>query len=286
MYGRQNEKPSGNETKQNSARKKLGLTEGLLIASIPVCAYGVALTFEMSYCWYFGIPFQLIEISMVDIAKALGLLTFIGFFVFVFIDLISFFKDIIPFTLIRNFIKVVPLLIMTGIAIFCFREAWEEWAPFASIFILFAAFNFLLPVVSHRKIKGYINKLNAADELDDSVKNLSDWLSTQVRPHVNIVIASLFIAFTVSYIAGRAFAMRNTYFIVINNPEEKVLLRIYEDKFICAEFNRTDGTIKNDFTVIKLSDSREIAYHWETVGKLKLIKHYQHPRSKKYKNKN
>ena len=63
-------KPDDKKQEDKSRFRIAWLSEGLLIAVLPVSAYLLTFTFESAYCSYFSIPLELISLSMTTILNA------------------------------------------------------------------------------------------------------------------------------------------------------------------------------------------------------------------------
>jgi hypothetical protein len=73
-----------------------------------------------------------------------------------------------------------------------------------------------------------------------------------------------------SFIAGTLHAKVRTRFLVLSSSPETVVLGIWGDTVVTARFDRNTKTVKEDFTVIKISDHTPLNVRMEKVGPLRL----------------
>lgn len=146
---------------------RIGLTEGLLIAGVPAAGYWLAFLYELGYCIYFDIPAQFVDIGLLNVLIAIvgfaGFLAMIHLYGGLFYTLSGIFHRAIRTALFR---VAVIFCAIAGISI-VFRLTEAQFIGSAILFGGFHAFGeFVFPLITQRKIKGYINKLEAQDRFE------------------------------------------------------------------------------------------------------------------------
>lgn len=147
------------KAKQPKNRFSKYLTEGVIIALVPLVAYGMKFIYEYSYGRYFAIPPELISFSLPSVFPTLIIvLLFIGFIIYQ-VGTVFHYRDTKMNYLQIVFQNVGILIILTALT---FTIAPNK--PYVLFFLVPALFlilrHFVLPLLWHRKTKGYINKTN------------------------------------------------------------------------------------------------------------------------------
>ena len=250
------------------------LSEGLLIAAIPILGYSLAFAYEVGFATVFGIPIEFLTFELTKILTVAGLLTilsplvllvgFIPAFLFRHSNLIS--RLVSPY---------IPSLIMIGILLYLHLTRWQEWITLVVVMGVFAAVDFGAPLVTQRGKATYSEKLLAENK--EFRKQLA---GTIIHNLVNRVgrtglMAVLVVWLTVysAYSVGRAQAFDQTHFLVPSTSPEWVVLRIYGDKVIIAPLDRTSGGVQKSFGILKLGEDPSLVLSREKVGPL----HIQEP---------
>lgn len=255
--------------KENKPDSRFPVPEGIFLGLISASAYFFTYTYERGYARYFGIPIELISVSL---NTTLLFFTIIfGFFGFLFMVLelsTPLLKNLNP-TILKTVSPVLITLILPIIYIYFFGLIeWKRWIALLIFCLIIAFFQLIFPLITQRKIKGYVNKLAAQLEADKRNVNfpslLANWLGLNPVTLLLLFIFGYFAAST----AGLAEAVKKTDFLVTRTNPEIVVLRIYDDLAIGASFNRKTKKLEDKFTFIPIKQDSEIVFELASVGPL------------------
>lgn len=152
------------------------LSEGLLIAVVPLVGYAVAFAYEYGYTNYYGLPWQFISLTLSQILGTTGAMILVLVVVFPVLNIVytlhAVYKDKHPVvtSLVRVTLSLLPLLALLSI----FGSRWRVWGSYAVIVVLFALMEFLFPLIAFHDKETYAEKLAAAEAHDRNVPNLAD----------------------------------------------------------------------------------------------------------------
>ncbi len=120
-----------------SERKKTWLTEGILIASVPVCVYILMLSFVIGYCDFFRIPVSFASLNLPTMLW-IGLRLEFGLY---FMITVTAFAYVLLRSYANKLANIIPLagLLLLQIAM---RLPWRDllWVLFALVMIISASF--------------------------------------------------------------------------------------------------------------------------------------------------
>lgn len=271
------------EIKEKGFFDKFTLSETLILATIPFASYAIVFFYEWGYFSVFKIPIEFITFDLSRIFLALLSIVGFGAGVYYFSELIVnvFSSQPEPIRRIINkhayrFVFVIVLSFFTS------SVDWKTFVLLSIFLIIFLpGYDFLFPLISQRKVKGYIAKLAAQDKQQNEYDAKQEDELTMI-PLIKaaallgrkfffglfVFICALFL----TYQLGEGEARTQIEFQVINTNPERVVLWIYNDYALCASFDRITKEVGLNFIIINVGEDPNIEYSLEEVGPLKLRK--------------
>lgn len=250
---------------------KLGLSEGIVLAAMPVFGYWVAYLYELGFCKFFAIPAELIEIGIpIILAAILGIIFVMGF--------IQMTIDSIFFTLWARLpaqIRPTLLKVIAMMFIYCSLSLANNWSIstnttiFSILFVPILFIDWILPLFTQRSIVGYLNKIHAAYQADLAIDQPTDKLLKIGGGQIGKLFLLCYVVSLMAYLAGGLEARLKNQFMVLYGPPERIVLKIYDQNLIAATFDRKLRQISNDFVVIPISKTPE-TFKVEMLGRLHL----------------
>lgn len=143
------------------------------------------------------------------------------------------------------------------------------------VLLFLCCLEFLLPLLLHRKVKGYENKLLAARDTDQSVVTLygliRDYFGVRI---MNLIIVIVMIAVCLPFIKdlGTSKAEKKKEYLVTNGKQPLVLLHTYKDHFILAPIDFESKEIIPKFKFVKQGDDvlKVSTFELMSIGPLKI----------------
>jgi hypothetical protein len=127
---------------------------------------------------------------------------------------------------------------------------------------------FMLPLITKRKIHGYRQKLIEQDKSDSKpLLNLPDFLSKHFST-ILVIAVSLMILFSIAGMEGERVATTKEDFLIPSSHPQSIILKTYRDYLICAELNINTRSIKPGFFFIKLGDDPNLKLISHKLGPL------------------
>jgi hypothetical protein len=236
-----------------SESKKTWLTEGILIASVPVFTYILMIAFVIGYCDFFLIPVSFVSLNLSTMLW-IGLRLEVGLFFVLFFTAPAYWILRSYSNKIAN--TVLVLLPYAGLLLLqiSLRLPWRDWrwslvslAAFiaASFFFYFSPGPF--PPSMLRSISP-----NAANMI--------------VR--ASLVLPWLAISVSVAMNMGRAVATDQRDYLVPASAPTTVVLSHFGERLIVAPFDRSTKEVEPSFWVIKTGEDPKLLLRWERVGPL------------------
>jgi hypothetical protein len=254
---------------ETAKRTGFAITEGLLIAVVSAGAYLLAFYYEKGFTSYFKIPMHFVSVSLVTI------------FILVAVA-ISFLLLIVPIVdFIFGYLPRLHPVLYPGVGVLLFVSLFSvihlylfglsNWPVFIFhlvMLVLVAAIFLLLPMIIHRKKGKVIERLEEQQKIDQSVLSIYDVIASRFGRESLLVIALSILSINFAENAGRAQAMKQTEFLVLNTEPEMVVLQIYEENMICAPFNRNTKEVETRFRFVKIAEDPKLILNLEKVGPL------------------
>lgn len=246
------------------------VSEGLIIAAIPVVAYMITFSYETGFAGFFGIPREFIALNFTSVFIVAGALLGVLFFLFLWTE--TFFLFPSKGILYRTSLRLLPLFLLLPVLFILYGNYWRKWIGPAIIMLIFALIAYGAPLITQRDVKGYSKKLEAEEEKDrqDRVETPFDQAIRLLGgKNAMTLIMILWLLLVISNNAGDAAALKQEEFLVANTSPEMVVLRIYGDHLICAPFDRATKEVQRSFIVLKVADDPQLMLRLEKVGPLR-----------------
>lgn len=250
------------------------ISDAILIGFFTAYSYLISYQYQRGFYSHFNLPTFLIEISLTNILTYI--ISIFGFFFIIYV-FINGLTASIPNDVNHYIVKIIKRYIF----IFTF------WTLFFIIYnvnniislylclgvtLLMIIVDFVKPLFSQKKIKGYANKIIAENEkIEKNDENLEykNSINSFMFKHFPLIPNLLFIIFitsTISFQLGNLNAINQEVFTIIN--EDIVILGTYNNNFIVSEVNVQSKTLKPYFHLI--SNQEDYKYTRKSIGCLKL----------------
>lgn len=251
------------EMKQNN------ISDAFLIAALTILGYWFSFLYEYGYLSYFDIPTEFVSVGLPTIfyclitAFAITLL---------FLPIINFIAMCWPndFRFRNKIFRILLILFVPVVNFLLFRYRSEDIALYIVFGCWLLIFEFLWPIITQSKVKGYFNKIKADEDSEDEVQ--SKILGSRIIDKFGIGGYSLFLLVflgsTFFVKAGQANAYLKKDFFQLDDNPKLILIRTYEDIYITkaimnnySEFSSGFQIIPKDrkisFKPFKIEDSQE-----------------------------
>lgn len=248
--------------------QRIGLTEGLLIAGVPVAGYWFAFLYDLGYCRYFDILAWFIDVGILNVFVStvglLGLLALVSLYanpLFMILRRLpaalrsAFLRIAIPFAFIAGYALVGRLMLCQFVLLF---------TPFV---VLLLFLEFIFPLITQRGTRGYLAKLDAQNVTEPEHHTLVDAMVRSIGRERSLFFYLIFVFSFVAYFAGGYNAKAQTDFIVLTGSTELVVLKTYKASFLAAKFDRVARSVSPQYTVIP-ADTQLFQFKFERVGRL------------------
>lgn len=255
------------------------ISEGITLMLISAGAYLFAYSYELGFALYFNIPKVFIRVSMDTI------LVYGSAFLGVMMSMLIF-TNIVPILYPKNIhpeiAKFLAILMFFAITVLFYAVIFDfsnfaYWKPLVhlSVFftLIFAFLTFVFPLITRRKTKGYLAKLEAQGDFDrkynsEHVGGVYNYIAHLFGEKVLVVLVALFLGLLLSKSIGLAEAVKQDEFLVTNTSPEMIVLRVYDGNLICAYFDRKTKEMESSFVVLNLADNADLVLRLEDIGPL------------------
>jgi hypothetical protein len=261
---------------KNAERKSLLFSEAILVALVPAAAYSLTYCFQYGYSKTLGIPSELIEFNLLEFLNVafsvVGtiwiLFNFLGIFLPAVISAHKAIKSRVVFIFACFFYSVAALIL--------FGREWKVWIWMFGGSVILGVLVLGWPLWKNRKnLNEFFESLQKKAQTQTSgKKDLYDLIRSSIGREAYLAISVFVIVAYFFYFSGMSRASEQTDYTVISTEPESVVLAIYGNEMICANFDRQEKTISGDFVIRETDDVQELTFHKEDVGPLKLVSKY------------
>jgi hypothetical protein len=270
------------QNNNNHNLRKIHLSDAVLVAAVPLLAYMIIFVFEWGYFGVLKIPMQFISFDINEIFIVIGSLILIGTAVLIWFNLLfqPYFLGKLPAPIINKLRYAIPIYCCLFAICIAYWDLYMESLPYWGGALIFTL-DLFLPPLTTKRVKGkYLEKLEALDDLEheEKKKNAANSLAARLiescinlfgANFVFVTIYLLMLLFVIFHI-GRAQALRQIDYRVVNTSPETVVLYIKPDKVIVAPFDRQTKEIEPVYRVLDYASNSNLEYRLENIGPLHL----------------
>jgi hypothetical protein len=230
--------------------KRSWLTEGIVLAAIPVMAYVLAFGYEYGYYLAYGFPQELISVDLNRVFAA-GVIFLAG--VLSVVILTSVALALLPSE--HPLAPAIAQAVVYVLAYLVFLNYLGRFDIFGWVFGLTLAayllYKFALPVLTQRHVPGYVQKYQHQEQAHQTHPTLFRAMLRAIGPLPGTILTYFSIAVLLSVTFGWHLATAREYYFVVPGEPERVVLRIYGDSIVLAGLDRSTQRILREYTVLR-----------------------------------
>ena len=263
--------------------RRLGVSETVALAGLTVLGYSYAFAYEVGYLRHFGVPFWVIDLTLVHILVVIGVVTpVVAFFMFMLFPLLPAGPWWGLLIHLSRLVFIVGQLVLLAI-IFDWHQRWQLVAlivvglPSALVALGYINSRLILPISLYKDKGSWLDRWafsltrewasNKRNLLDDTVATMD---KAGLRASVWLTpVWMLFILgpLAVQYV-GNAAAFYKTDYLVVETQPECVAVRKYSNYVVCSLIDRKTRRILPSFRLIQVGDSTASVFRIEQLGHL------------------
>ncbi len=251
-------------------KKEPMISEAVYLAFLPICGYVMSFLYEYSYSIHFRIPIELLEVSvMSSLMMSIALLIATIVFLVILGKLLSWWnKRSDSFKAIMDS-PALDFLLFVYLAILCYRSV-IGFITVVAVFILRMLYFFIRPAFPYRSIKKYKDRLLALQVKVSPSEALFNVLKNTIgRKNIKLGLIALFVMIICFHVGINEATSKSSFLVTDDN---QVVLRRYNDVFVCAPYDPLTYSVSTSFTIIPVDDI-DIPLHLKQIGPLSVTTH-------------
>jgi hypothetical protein len=254
---------------------RLGLPERVLLALSPALAYIIAFRFEASYLGWYGLPSELVELSLDRIVAVWTILLFVVLSLLVLVAtapawrwgliLSRVFTVIMALSSVALFLVLRPATgigrwLLTGLAILS-----------GLFFLLLLLLEIVVPLLAHPELPNWLDRYAKRDALvaAKTPPTLMSWFAERMGFDVWLWFAGLiflfFMGLPLAGFVGKQTARLNGRHLVVSGPPECAVIRRYGNHLLCLEIDRTVWRFGRGLRVLAMDRMSDELVHVEDL---------------------
>ena len=257
---------------QESTGQRIRFSEVLFVGAAPFVGYWLAYLYEGGYCTFLGVPWILIEVGMMSVLSAtVGVVVFLVV-VQVAVDILypafAFLPSAVKWALTRS---LVPALLIGAMHLVTSDPILTVMKSTIMIACIFIGIHFLYPMVSQRRVEGFVAKLEAESNSELAYRSIGVSVAKKVGRR-NMLAALIFGLLSFSaYLAGGYAARTQEEFIVTSGPPARIVIKKYGDMLLAADFDSTAARIVGPYRLMPANETLG-AFTAVTIDDMKPLK--------------
>lgn len=242
-------------------------SEAIFVVAVTAATYITVYSYEAGFCGVFGVPLSFIRPEISTVLFFTATLSTLFFALLNVIYLYAGFREFISRRknpILRRAILTNGPMLVAALMLGLFADRWAFLIGVSGMIALEVVLQLTNKGSAEEKLQEWDREVERTDAFPYSLlRRLRDagtlWL-------IRLVIWALIIEFGL-YFVGQAAAKRTTEFLVTDLGGPAVVLRVYGDDIICAQFEPTTKMCSRKFTILKRGDAGRI-FEMAKVGPL------------------
>lgn len=245
----------------NEQTRKKWITEGIALAAIPAFCYLITYLYESGYNRIIGLPDDFINIDLVSVLGALAAMSIVLFFAY---NLIVLSEALVKaphnlrLPLTRLSLASLYTLFIAGLFLHTDLTKHYIITLAVPILALFVFIDFILPLIFHRSVKGFLNKVSQAEaNRQEGLKKTPNYLGNFIGQLPGGTFTYFFILMFMllgSYHIGTSSALTKDDFYKINGKDE-VVVKILPNSIIGAKVK--ENRLTKEFSVYPVNNPNQ-----------------------------
>ena len=244
------------------------LSEGLLIAFISTLSYAVAYAYRSGIAKHFGLPPLMLSPSVGDILKACGTIGVTALIIWNVAHIVWPLAPDSGTALARSIRNLILISFICATFMFTAFEAKAAGISLLVIVIVFAILEFIFPLVSQNKIKGYENKLKEQEKIEAEFhKSTPSEYVSKVIGETGLSLAGLAVGMLLlGYFAGLREARTQEEFFVAAERPGYVIAILNDSMALFVKYDPNTHTLGNEYLIEPMGQSLQLRK--ERIGRL------------------
>lgn len=252
---------------QNTSETPIGKPPSIkptvpIVVAAPAVGYVTAFAFEANYLAYFGLPAQLVSLSLTSIFNAAGVLSTLVFVFFMTIQVFAAFVRPSDGPYFRVGLVLLPgLLLLVGFIKLFGWALWQYWIWVAGFFVFTIVLEFGWPVLFGGRGRSYREKLEDLQEPSTLGRIMNDVFG--FGNVIGLVLGLMLLS--LAFAGGKATAARQQDFYLVDGGSEFVI-RVYDDYLVTAKFDRADSSLVPEYRVLTMTEAGKHVLRKARIG--------------------
>lgn len=248
----------------------MNISDSILIAVASGVSYAVAFSYQTGFASYFGLPPLLLSPTIGTVLKAA---TVIGAAILLFFIIANAIWQFVPrgvSALSRSIRRLIIIVLMTGLLAFQISNNIMDILLPIIILIFFVFFDFVFPLIVHRGVNGYENKLIAQEsiEKDSHQHSLIGHVAGTLGYNPVRIVAIIVLLIYFSHLVGVKAARDQREFFILTDRPNYIVAAIDENIVVLANYDQTKSALTGTYQVERLSDSRTWTLQMRHIGNI------------------
>jgi hypothetical protein len=244
------------------------LTEGILLALLPVVSYAIAFTYEVGYFEHFGLPFSLVQIGITGSIIAFFSLLMSIFILYMLAELLNPLWGIIPHP-VRGRARTYAFFLFLIIINLVIAHGRLKGLQYLLYFVAIIAFiDFVIPLISRKDGKSYLERFDSMRKRDLAYDSVMDKFVYKFGLNWLLLLLVVGSLLYLSYNTGLGKARSQTEFFTLQGHPNSVVLRISDVMLIWTTYNEKTNEISRSFILERLEGDKKFILEKIKVGPL------------------
>jgi len=242
------------------------------LAGATFAGYTLAFAHEAGYASYFGVPLDLVSLDITRILVVTGGLLELAWVLFtVFSPMSAIFKsERLPEPLRERLGYLALPSVLVVAFLYLYGLHWTGLGLAVAVIAFVLSVEFLLPLITQRKTRGYLAKLAAVggNRPQEPPSPLVLSVLRVLGRQRFILLLWLGFAVYMAYSSGQADATKREWFYCPSDSPDVVVVRIYGSAVVGAKYDPRSHRLVGELALGTRGEGRSADLKWRKVGPL------------------
>ena len=235
-----------------------------------MAAYWFTFRYEVGYLSHFGLPSQIVEVSLqTALLVTAGSWSGIVFFFFI-TNMVALRWPEHP-AIQDKVVRIFGMLLLPVIYVINYGFRTQDWPIYLSVLVFVLLFELVWPLLVFRE-KGSIRDRLIDDEDAEAkirARGLFGRINTAFGPGASFALFFLIMGTLIAGAVGKIMAERQTEYLVFADAPNFAIIRIYGDTILAVPFDPVSRTVQSQLMIRKIGTEKTMLILAPKVGPLK-----------------
>jgi hypothetical protein len=252
----------------SAATERTRIPDAIFLASASCASYVVAYAYRSGFGSFYGLPPLLLTPTIGGILQAAAAVGAALLSIWLIVNGVWTFVPPGHTALRRAFQRLLLILLISYLAMYSLLSSKWGWVSIVAVLCFFSFFEFVFPLLTQHRTKGYEGKLAAQEKVEAGVNTLSDYIGQRFGNKAILLAITAFILMNFAHSVGYRVAEEQEDFFVLGDAPDHIVAAMDDQMIILVGYDPVRKTLIQHYQVRLFTSKPVWLLEKRHIGKL------------------